>query len=929
MFATLLACLPALSQAPFAVVVSPTASAREKLAAREVVRYVYLRTGELLPIRNASNGPGIFLSSRPGSGLKSEEYRLETRGDRLEIVGGDDLGVLYGAYRFAEKLGVRFYLHGDVVPDTTIPLKLPKLNEIGRPLFAVRGILPFHDFPEGPDWWGRDDHLAVVGQLAKMRMNFVGFHAYPFGSAGPEPLVWMGKVEDLEPDGKVKRAYPTVWASTKRDGAWGYAAAKTSEFLGGADQLFPADDYGPEPFGENLPMPAPGRPSIEVFNRVGEMLGASFGLAHKLGVKTCVGPESPMTVPPGLQESDVRELYRGMFERIRRAYPADYVWLWTPEGWTWSGNTQADFDRTVRDILIAKSVLPEGMKLATSGWVLGPQNDRSALDQALPKDVPVSAINRQVGHSPVDAAFGEVSVRSKWAIPWLENDPDMTAPQLWAGRMRYDAADARRLGCDGLIGIHWRTRGVAPNVSALASAAWDQSWAEKITIPVYRGPAVGGETASFTDPVEGTDDPTVYQTVRYGMSAYQFDLPDGRYDVTLKFNEPFYSEPGKRIFGVEIQGQRVIDRLNLFARFGRNHAHDERFPGIEVKGGRLRVEFVPEVEFACIAGIEIVGQGLTRRVNCGGPAYRGYEADRMEGDQDRTRRSMAAASFYRDFAGANFGVPELGPLLARIDGRNLPETAAWLDGPGGIKIAPYDPKAFAFVDKFASYRKRVSGTGNSARFERFLNDLRYLRGMAIAGGKRFDLDAKMAALKKGPRTLKDALAARIALAKAWDEMTARLMETVETVGDLGTVANLEQHVLRTQRFVDAHDDEIRRLLGADLPPEARLSRKYTGPGRVIVPTLRSLAAPGEKFAVKAILLGGGSAVLRWRPIGSGPFHEVPFKTLGRQTFLAEFEMPSTGVGAEYFVVAKRADGSVRQFPPSGAKQPQTVVLLDL
>ena len=33
------------------------------------------------------------------------------------IVGGDEIGTLYGAYRFAEKLGIRFGLDGDVVPD--------------------------------------------------------------------------------------------------------------------------------------------------------------------------------------------------------------------------------------------------------------------------------------------------------------------------------------------------------------------------------------------------------------------------------------------------------------------------------------------------------------------------------------------------------------------------------------------------------------------------------------------------------------------------------------------------------------------------------------------------------------------------------------------------------------------------------------------
>ena len=64
--------------------------------------------------------------------------------------------------------------------------------------------------------------------------------------------------------------------------------------------------------------------------------------------------------------------------------------------------------------------------------------------------------------------------RPKWAIPWLENDPNLVAPQPWVGRMRYDAADALRLGCTGLLGIHWRTKILAGNIAALAAAGWER-----------------------------------------------------------------------------------------------------------------------------------------------------------------------------------------------------------------------------------------------------------------------------------------------------------------------------------------------------------------------------------------------------------------------------------------------------------------------
>ena len=80
----------------------------------------------------------------------------------------------------------------------------------------------------------------------------------------------------------------------------------------------------------------------------------------------------------------------------------------------------------------------------------------------------MSCINRNVGFAPVEPGFANLEGRPQWAIPWLEDDPAMIIPQLWAGRMRRDAADALAYGCTGLLGIHWRTRILGPNVSALA-----------------------------------------------------------------------------------------------------------------------------------------------------------------------------------------------------------------------------------------------------------------------------------------------------------------------------------------------------------------------------------------------------------------------------------------------------------------------------
>ncbi|MHC4123466.1 MAG: alpha-glucuronidase family glycosyl hydrolase, partial [Planctomycetota bacterium] len=205
------------------IMYSPKASVQERLAVKEIRRYVYLRSGELLKMASAvtlpkegdviviANNERELIDSLRGTLTESigpSEYiiRTVTRDGRkvLVIAGGDSIGTLYGAYEFIEHLGIRFYLHGDTIPDKKIAFNIPDLEEVGKPLFKLRGIQPFHDFPEGPDWWNVDDYKAVISQLPKLRMNFIGLHCYPEGGAGPEPTVWIGLAKDIADDGKVK-----------------------------------------------------------------------------------------------------------------------------------------------------------------------------------------------------------------------------------------------------------------------------------------------------------------------------------------------------------------------------------------------------------------------------------------------------------------------------------------------------------------------------------------------------------------------------------------------------------------------------------------------------------------------------------------------------------------------------------------------------
>ncbi len=41
-------------------------------------------------------------------------------------------------------------------------------------------------------------------------------------------------------------------------------------------------------------------------------------------------------------------------------------------------------------------------------------------------------------------------------IPWMEDDPGLTAPELWVNRSLEHGDQAEAYGADGLVGIHWR-----------------------------------------------------------------------------------------------------------------------------------------------------------------------------------------------------------------------------------------------------------------------------------------------------------------------------------------------------------------------------------------------------------------------------------------------------------------------------------------
>ena len=224
-------------------VVHPSdASIIEKQAAKEVRRYIFLRTGTAPVVKTADSYAGlpagdvivVAANARPiitelkaeygNADAPSSDNRMGyiiksiSKDDRnvLVITGADTTTTLTAAYRFAELIGCHFNLAGDVIPDAKLPYPptVDGFDEKSQPWFELRGCIPFHNFTAGPDLWNTADYKSFITQQAKMGLNFFGLHYYnksgfPGSQEGPEPQLWIGHREDVNADGTVNQRLRT------------------------------------------------------------------------------------------------------------------------------------------------------------------------------------------------------------------------------------------------------------------------------------------------------------------------------------------------------------------------------------------------------------------------------------------------------------------------------------------------------------------------------------------------------------------------------------------------------------------------------------------------------------------------------------------------------------------------------------------------
>jgi len=118
---------------------------------------------------------------------------------------------------------------------------------------------------------------------------------------------------------------------------------------------------------------------------------------------------------------------------------------------------------------------------------------------------------------------------------------------------------------------------------------------------------VNGTVGTTTDTINGTTYDTLYQSERYAANLeYRFTLPNGQYQVNLKFVEMYWTANNARVFSVAIEGVNVINNLDIYAAVGHDYAYDRGPFTVNVTDGILNIVCTSTVDNAQICAIEII-----------------------------------------------------------------------------------------------------------------------------------------------------------------------------------------------------------------------------------------------------------------------------------------------------------------------------------
>ena len=126
---------------------------------------------------------------------------------------------------------------------------------------------------------------------------------------------------------------------------------------------------------------------------------------------------------------------------------------------------------------------------------------------------------------------------------------------------------------------------------------------------------LSGRKTTGKSPIEGTADPALYRTHRFGNFTYAIPVVEGsQYTITLHFAETWFASPeslggvGSRVFDVYCNGRTLLKDFDILKETGGvgNRAVVKVFHNIPASAqGKLNLTFAPTKNYALISAIEV------------------------------------------------------------------------------------------------------------------------------------------------------------------------------------------------------------------------------------------------------------------------------------------------------------------------------------
>jgi hypothetical protein len=386
--------------------------------------------------------------------------------------------------------------------------------------FAIRGLLPWHNFLSGPTAWDEEDYARYLDRMKSLGLNYITFHCYTGGAERyatyVEPLIRI----------EYRNVVPECGLDTSITARWGYRPLPVAEFAFDTGRLFSLPE-GAKAFGAKCAVTA--RTNEDRYRQAQALMRRVIELAHQRGIQVGIGfefgihpPEFASIVP---QDSWIRgallpdpthpasiEILRNTLDDILRSYPGvDWIWLWLHEHTMVVGSPVVV--GTFREVVQRNYQYFEGAKdemtiftgiwsmayiqqiheylarkapkvrIAISGWGGGAQlpNTLRGLDRGLPTNIVFSCLSPSQGWAAQPEVMAEIAQhRDVWAIPWLEGDARLWHMQPRVNLLREQIQLAQKQQLNGVLAIHWRTEEMRANLDAFARFAGDPAKAPSV-----------------------------------------------------------------------------------------------------------------------------------------------------------------------------------------------------------------------------------------------------------------------------------------------------------------------------------------------------------------------------------------------------------------------------------------------------------------